>query len=188
VKLPSPKTYAFWLALLRIYAGAFWLIHGVPKFTQSDQFMPPNGFIVNLVNDGVTKLTGPYQQFLAHTVQPNISLFAELVRLGEVVTGCLLLLGFFTRLGGFLGMFLAFNYLCAKGGLDHLSTWAGTDALTIVFSSVHFFLPTGRMLGVDGLLGRRPRHPAMTMQPAPTPVQAEFVEEKPMTGPTAPHE
>ena len=188
MKLPSPRTYAFWLAIARIYLGAFWLMHGIPKFLQSDQFMPPNGFITNFITDGITKTTGPYHDFLANTVQPNINVFAELVRLGEVVTGCLLLLGFFTRLGGFLGAFLALNYLLAKGGAYHAEAWSGLDALTMVFSLVNFVLPTGRMLGVDGLLGRRPRPIPMPAQPAAANVHAEFVEEKPITGPTAPRD
>ena len=29
--LPASQTYAGWLAALRIFTGAFWLAHGVPK-------------------------------------------------------------------------------------------------------------------------------------------------------------
>ncbi len=181
MRLPSSSTYGFWLALLRIYAGAFWLMHGVPKFTQSQMFMPPNGFIVQFVNDAVAHTSGPYQQFLANTVVPNISVFAELVRVGEVVTGCLLLLGFFTRLGGLIGIVLAFNYLSAKGGLDHSTAWSGIDAVALALSAVNFVLPTGRFLGVDALLGR-----ARRAAKAPPKEQAVFVDEPPMTGPSAP--
>ena len=51
MKLPSSSTYAFWLALFRIYAGAFWLMHGIPKFTQSQDFMPPNGAMTQFSTD-----------------------------------------------------------------------------------------------------------------------------------------
>jgi len=181
MRLPSSSTYGFWLALLRIYAGGFWLMHGIPKFTQSQEFMPPNGFIVQFLNNAVANTTGPYQQFLANTVVPNISVFAELVRLGEVVTGCLLLLGFFTRLGGLIGVVLALDYLSAKGGLGHSTAWSGIDAAALALSAVNLVLPTGRFLGVDALLARSRR-----AKQAPPKEQPVFVDEPPMTGPSAP--
>ena len=112
-------------------------------------------------------------------VLPNAWFFAELVRLGEVVTGCLLLLGFYTRLGGLIGVLLSLNYISAKGGLAHLSVWSGLDSAALVLSALSLVLPTGRVLGIDGLLARlrRPRNVAP---------KAVFVEEPPMTGPTAP--
>ncbi len=180
MRLPSSSTYGFWLAILRIYAGAFWLMHGIPKFTQSQDFMPPTGFMMQFVNNAVANTSGPYQQFLTNVVLPNASLFAELVRLGEVVAGCLLLLGFFTRLGGLIGVLLALNYLSAKGGLAHLSVWSGLDAAAFALSAVNLVLPTGRVLGVDALLGRSRRVDATPK------AQAVFVDEPPMAGPTAP--
>jgi uncharacterized membrane protein YphA (DoxX/SURF4 family) len=178
VKLPSATTYAFWLAVVRLYTGAFWLMHGIPKFTQSAAFMPPSGMMTQFLNDSITHNTGPYQAFLTNVVLPNAGLFAELVRLGEVVAGALLILGCFTRLGGLIGVLLSLNYLSAKGGLMHLSVWSGLDSLALVLSFVCVVLPTGLVLGVDGLLAR-----GKASTPA---TKAVFVEEPPMTGPTAP--
>ena len=180
MKLPSSATYAFWLALFRIYAGAFWLMHGIPKFTQSADFMPPTGMMAQLLNTQIQNTNGPYQGFLVHVVMPNAWFFAELVRVGEVVTGCLLLLGFYTRLGGVIGMLLALNYISAKGGLAHLSVWSGLDSAAFVFAALNVVLPTGRVLGVDGVLARLRRRPERAT------TTAVFVEEPPMTGPTAP--
>ena len=115
-----------------------------------------------------------------HVVLPNAYFFAELVRLGEVVTGCLLLFGFYTRLGGLIGMLLALNYLSAKGGLAHLSVWSGLDSAAFVLSALNVVLPTGRVLGVDGLLWRSTKREPVVAG------AAVFVEEPPMTGPTAP--
>jgi len=179
VKLPSSSTYAFWLSLFRIYAGAFWLMHGIPKFLKSEDFMPPNGMMTQFLNSQITHTGGFYQAFLTNVVLPNAWLFAELVRVGEVVTGCLLLLGFYTRLGGLIGVLLSLNYISTKGGLAHLSVWSGLDSAALVLSALNVVLPTGRVLGVDGLLARLRRPP----KTAPA---AVFVEEPPMTGPTAP--
>ncbi|HEX8807069.1 MAG TPA: TQO small subunit DoxD [Candidatus Aquilonibacter sp.] len=178
MKLPSSSTYGFWLAIFRIYAGAFWLMHGIPKFINSAEFMPPNGFMTEFIKQQIANTSGPYQGFLANVVQPNAAVFAELVRLGEVITGCLLLFGFYTRLGGLIGVVLALNYLSAKGGLAHLSVWSGLDSAALVLSALNLVLPTGRVLGVDGLLWRMRRKPETEA--------AVFVEEPPMTGPTAP--
>jgi uncharacterized membrane protein YphA (DoxX/SURF4 family) len=182
VKLPSSSTYAYWLAILRLYTGAFWLMHGIPKFTQSTDFMPPDGMMVGFLNTQISHVSGPYQSFLMHVVLPNAWFFANLVRLGEVVAGCLLLLGFFTRFGGLIAALLALNYISAKGGLAHLSVWSGLDSTAFVLSITSVILPTGRVLGIDGLLAHLRRSP----RAAEVPRAAVFVEEPPMTGPSAP--
>jgi len=178
VKLPSATSYAFWLALFRIYVGAFWLMHGIPKFTQAASFMPPNGLMTQFLNTAITNTTGPYQWFLTNVVMPNASLFAELVRLGEVVTGLLLFFGLFTRWGALIGMLLSLNYLSANGGLAHLRVWDTINSAAFVLSAINFVLPTGLVLGVDGLLARGKGKVPTT--------KAVFVDEPPMTGPTAP--
>ncbi|MBV8372726.1 MAG: hypothetical protein JOY69_05655, partial [Candidatus Eremiobacteraeota bacterium] len=64
--LPSSSTYAGWLAIVRILTGAMWLSHGIPKFTQSAQFMPPNGFMADYVNRGLQTSSGAYHTFLVN--------------------------------------------------------------------------------------------------------------------------
>ena len=54
MKLPSSSTYALWLALFRIYAGAFWLMHGIPKFLHGEEFMPPNGAMMQFLNQQIS--------------------------------------------------------------------------------------------------------------------------------------
>jgi NADH dehydrogenase len=194
--LPSNRTYAFWLALLRIGVGVMWLLHGTGKFLDVDAFMPPNGLMAKMVANGVATTSGPYHDFLANVVTPNIGIFAELVRVGEVLVGSLLVLGFLTRLGGLGGMFLTANYMLAKGTFGSQAGWSGLDGAMFVLSAISFVLPTGRAIGLDWFFSR-PRQPApvpVAVAPsagpsasAPTgPVQAEFVDEKPLDGPTAP--
>lgn len=177
IPLPSSVTYARWLALLRMLTGGIWLIHAVPKFTQSDEFMPPNGFIVMYVTKGLqtTPPGGIYHNFLANVVQPNLPIFAEMVRLGELMVGVSLVLGVLTRLGGFGGVVLTLNYMAARGGLLTFDAWASLDAALLILSITNLVLPTGRVLGIDMFFGKRADEP-------PT-VRAVFVDEPPIGPP-----
>lgn len=178
MKLPSSRVYGGWLALARFLTGAIWLLHGVPKFLNSAQFMPPAGAFATYLQNGIVKATGPYHDFLVNTVAPNASLFAELVRFGEVCVGISLLLGLFSRLGGLVGILLPLNYLAARGALGTLSEWSSIDGCLLLLSALSFVLPTGRVAGLD----------ALTLRPSVrrTTVVAEMVPERPLDGPTAP--
>jgi uncharacterized membrane protein YphA (DoxX/SURF4 family) len=163
--LPSPRSYAFWLAIFRIYMGAYWLEHGLGKLMGHPPFAAPGGFFEAFLKDGVTKTSGPYHDFLAGVVVPNLSIFGSLVEFGETATGALLLLGLFSRLGGLLGVFLALNYWMAKGLYTGLSPYTGIDILTAVASALNVVLPTGRFLGLDAFMGRRRRVVAPSVPP-----------------------
>jgi thiosulfate dehydrogenase (quinone) large subunit len=178
MNLPSLRTYAGWLAFVRILTGAIWLIHGVPKFLHSATFLPPSGFFANYLQQGIATTSGPYHDFMVSVVAPNASIFAELVRLGEVLVGISLLLGLFSRLGGFFGILLPLNYMAVRGAVGTLSGWGSPDASLALLSLISLVLPTGRIAGLDGL--RTPRAPRR-----PT-VVAEVVPERPLSGPSAP--
>lgn len=176
--LPSSKVYGGWLAIVRIVTGLMWLSHGVPKFVNSAAFLPPNGMMAAYVARGLQTADPAYHTFLATVVQPNIGLFAELVRLGEVLVGISLVLGALTRLGGFVGILLPLNYLAARGHLISSATLQSVDFAMAVLSFVAFVLPTGRILGVDALFTKRVAARAT--------IHAEFVPEPPREGPSAP--
>lgn len=176
--LPSARVYGGWLAIVRIVTGAIWLSHGVSKFTQSARFMPPGGVMASYVARGLQTASPPYHAFLANTVQPNIMLFAELVRLGEVLVGVSLVLGVLTRVGGFFGIVLTLNYIAARGHMLSSATLQSTDFALLMLSFIALVLPAGRVFGVDALLGRR--------APRVERVRAEFVPEPPRQGPSAP--
>ena len=191
--LPSSAAYGRWLAILRILTGAMWLSHGIPKFTHSAEFMPGSGaidcgkvtqtqvpVITNYICLGMQHTQGPYHQFLVSVVAPNIGLFAEAVRLGEVLVGLSLVLGVAARFGGLGGMLLTLNYMAARGHLLSSTTLQSLDFGTFVLSMTCLVLPTGRVFGVDALWSRRKAAP-----PTPT-VRAEFVPEPPLDHPTAP--
>jgi len=177
MNLPSSRTYGVWLALVRVLTGLIWLIHGVPKFLHSDVFMPPNGFIVTYVQQGVAKTAGPYHDFLVGVVQPNIGIFAELVRLGEVCVGISLVLGLFTRLGGFFGIVLPLDYMAARGAVSTFTDWSSLDACMALLSAISLVLPTGHVAGIDAFFTRR--------RFTRTAVVPEVVPERPLDRPTA---
>ena len=111
-------------------------------------------------------------------MQPNLPLFSELVRLGEVAAGVLLFFGLFTRLGALIGIVLPLNYLAARGGLGSAAQWATIDGAMILLSAISLVLPTGRVAGLDALFA--PRRARKTV------VVPEVVPERPLDGPTAP--
>lgn len=178
MRMASHWTYAGWFTLLRVYAGIFWLAHGVPKFLNSAAFMPPDGFMPQFVNKAAQAQTGIYHDFLTTVVIPNISIFAELVRAGEVLVGCSLLLGVWTRLGGFFGCLLALNYMAANGEFASWTTIGTLDAVAFMLSFLMLVIPAGRVAGVDALLYRT----RMPVRKDPV-VVPEFVDEPPPAAP-----
>ena len=176
--LPSSRTYAGVLALVRIATGAIWLIHAVPKFMHPERFMPPGGVFAIYLQNGIAKTAGPYHDFLANVVSPNAAGFADLVRFGELCVGISLVLGLLTRFGSLVGVVLTIDYIAARGGLGSLSAWSSLDGALALLSAISVVLPTGRVAGIDGFFGRRaPRRPK---------VIAEVVPERPLDGPAAP--
>lgn len=152
--LPTPPKYATWLAVLRIYTGIFWLLHGVPKLLNPN-FASPDGGMAGMVTDMGSKTSGAYHDFIMHTVLPNAPVFAHLVAWGETLVGVSLLLGLLTRVGGFFGVLLPLNYWLAKGSYGEASGFAGLDFAAMALSFVSLVLPTGLVLGLDGVLWRK---------------------------------
>jgi thiosulfate dehydrogenase (quinone) large subunit len=176
--LPSSRTYAGWLALVRILTGAIWLIHAVPKFLNGTAFLPPDGAFANYVQQGMTTTAGPYHDFMVSVVAPNAMIFAQVVRFGELLVGISLVLGVFSRLGGFFGIVLALDYMAAHGAIGTVSGWGSPSASLALLSAISLILPTGLILGFDGL-----RAPRVVRRPTVTP---EVVHERPLDRPSAP--
>jgi uncharacterized membrane protein YphA (DoxX/SURF4 family) len=176
--MPSHWTYATWFTVLRLYAGAFWFTHGIQKFLDSSAYMPPSGYMPQVVQKGIVAQSGFYHDFLLNVVTPNITTFAELVRLGEVLVGCSLLLGIFTRFGGLVGCFLALNYMGVNNEFTSWTTIGTLDAVAFMLSFVMLAVPAGRVAGVDAMLGRRPVRKDVVIP--------EMVDEPPPAAPTTP--
>jgi uncharacterized membrane protein YphA (DoxX/SURF4 family) len=149
--LPTPQTYARWLAVVRIFTGIFWLLHGIPKLV-NPKFFGPDGMMAGMIREGLSGTSGPYHDFLVNVVLPNAGLFSHLVAWGETLTGLSLLLGLFTRLGGLGGVFLNLNYFMMAGSYAHLGGYASMDTAVMARSFMNIGVPTGRVWGLDGVL------------------------------------
>ena len=175
--LPSLRTYAGWLALVRILTGIIWLVHAAPKFINGAAFLPPNGIFSAYLARGVATTSGPYHDFMVNIVAPNAANFAELVRFGELLVGLSLVLGLFSRVGALFGILLPLNYMAARGATGTVNGWGSPDAMLALLSSISLVLPTGRVAGFDGVRMRRAAR-------RPT-VIAEVVPERPLDRPSA---
>ena len=179
MKLPSSRVYGGWLALARFLTGGIWLDPRRSQVSQQRAVHAACGCFRDVPaewdrqNDRARITT-----FSSTRLRPNAALFAELVRFGEVCVGISLLLGLFSRVGGFVGILLPLNYLAARGALGTLNGWSSIDGCLMLLSALSFVLPTGRIAGLDALMLR----PSVRR----TTVVAEMVPERPLDGPTAP--
>ncbi|OIK15152.1 hypothetical protein BIV60_10215 [Bacillus sp. MUM 116] len=141
------------LAILRILNSYNWL-NGA--FVGKDSKFAPDflsgaglasringGFVHTAINSGVAS-------FLTDTVVPHASIFAWMLALGEACVGFSLLLGLFTRVGGFFAFTQGLvNILVVfGGGADTI----GQNYLLMVLGLIFILTSPGRVFGLDGLL------------------------------------
>jgi uncharacterized membrane protein YphA (DoxX/SURF4 family) len=96
---------------------------------------------------------GFYGDFVASVVIPNFTLFAWLVFLAELLVGLALLTGTLTRLGGLVGLLMAFNL--GIGLLDVPGEWPWSYVMLAMWQGTFLISGAGRTLGVDGWLRDR---------------------------------
>ena len=157
------KIPQFWLAVLRIVVGA-WFLKAVwtkltvefawgvvPYLAVSPRFI---GFqpkrVAEFANGNPVEW---YKQFLEGTVLPNARLFAHLQGYGEVVVGIGLVLGFCVGLTALLGLFLTLNY----GLATQWMTFGQQGFHVLLITSMIIFLGAraGRVWGLDGRILRK---------------------------------
>lgn len=117
----SSVNWAWLWLLVRLYLGYEWISAGVskigsPAWTGDDAGAALTGF----VNGALQKTAGEhpdvqgwYAWALRNVVLPNDAVFAYLVSFGEFLVGVALILGFFTGIAAFFGVFLNANFLFA---------------------------------------------------------------------------
>jgi uncharacterized membrane protein YphA (DoxX/SURF4 family) len=143
------RTYLWYIAMLRIYIGYYFLQQGSRKFLRD---FPKGDWVGRQIGDVATLDLFPwYKHFLLGYVVPHHELFGYLVTIGEIVVGACLLLGLLTRLGAAVGLFLIVNYFLAIGSVRGGATLAQQQTFIVALIIIILSNP-GRTLGLDGLL------------------------------------
>jgi thiosulfate dehydrogenase [quinone] large subunit len=110
----------FWL-IVRLYVGYEWLVAGWAKVTSaawvgSGAGSALSGFLAGALAKTAGEhpdVQGWYADFLRNVVLAHASLWSHLVAYGEVAVGVALILGLFTGIAAFFGLFMNLNYLLA---------------------------------------------------------------------------
>ena len=148
----NPKSSWIWL-IIRIYVGWQWLSAGWEK-VHSAMWVGSDagGALFGFINGALAKTAGAhpdvqgwYAYFLQHVVLPHATLWSNFVAYGELLVGIALIVGIFTGIAAFFGLFMNLNYLLAG---------------TVSINPVLFTLSIGLImawrvagyLGVDGYL------------------------------------
>lgn len=115
-------THASWLWLVvRLYIAQEWLTAGWGKVTSAAWTGASAGTaLTGFVNAALAKLGGAhpevqgwYGAFLRDVVLPHAAIWGKVVAFGELAVGLGLLLGAFTGIAAFFGLFMNFNFLLA---------------------------------------------------------------------------
>ena len=161
----------YWLALLRIVVGA-WFVKAVwtkvtlahlgvvPYPVPSSRFLafhPKRVMEFAAGNPRAPELAagnpiGWYREFLEGTVVPHAQLFAALQAIGEVVVGIGLVLGLLTGLAALIGLVLTVNYGLATAWMSFGQY--GFHILLITSMVIFLGARAGRVLGLDAWLVR----------------------------------
>lgn len=109
-----------WL-VVRLYVGWQWLVAGWEKFNNPVWNSPQAGAAIQgFIKGALGKVDGPhpdvsgwYAYFLEHAVLPHAALWSQMVTYGEILVGVGLIVGAFTGIAAFFGLFMNLNYLLA---------------------------------------------------------------------------
>lgn len=109
-----------WL-IFRLYVGWQWLSAGIGKvnaaaWTGQNAGAAVTGFVQGALaqTEGANpQVLGWYAAFLENFVLPNAEVFSYLVVIGELLVGAALILGIFTGVAAFVGVFMNSSYLLA---------------------------------------------------------------------------
>lgn len=109
-----------WLAV-RLYIGSTWLVAGLgkvinPKWAGDEAGTALAGFIKGALAKTAGEhpdVAGWYADFLQNMVLPQVAAWSNFVVWGEILVGAALLVGLFTGLSAFLGLFMNINFMLA---------------------------------------------------------------------------
>lgn len=143
---------------VRVLVGAVWLNGGIEKLLNPSF---PQDFATSLEAGGFVSQAPPFfRSFMEGTVVPNVELFAQVVRAGELTLGIALLLGFLTNLAAVGSIAMSVMILLSAGGV-RLGTGLGApefitiNVLVALISLGIILSPAAKRLSLDAGLARR---------------------------------
>jgi thiosulfate dehydrogenase (quinone) large subunit len=111
-----------WIWIIpRLYAGWVWIKAGWEKLTNPAWVGSQAGTALSgFINGALSKTGGPHPDvqswfaaFLQNAILPHAGTWSYVVSIGETLVGLGLILGAFTGIAAFFGMFMNLNYLMA---------------------------------------------------------------------------
>ena len=110
----------FWF-VVRLYVGWQWLAAGWEKVHDSAWTGPgAGGALSGFLRGALAKTAGAhpdvqswYAHFLQNIIVPHAHAWSFVVAYGELLVGVALMIGIFTGIAAFFGLFMNFNYLLA---------------------------------------------------------------------------
>jgi len=116
----NTKASWFWL-VVRVYVGYVWVIAGWAKvmsnaWTGSGAGSALTGFLMNALTKTAgahPDVQGWYAVFLQNVVLAHPSFWSHIIAYGELAVGIGLIIGAFTGIAAFFGLFMNLNYLLA---------------------------------------------------------------------------
>lgn len=143
----------FWIA--RFFIGALWFQQSLWKLppTFTDRPDGTGGLRYWMTEMGQYAALGMQRSFVTNTVLPHFAFFGYQVWAVETFIAISLLLGLFTRLGGLLGVLMAFNLWL--GLYNRPNEWPWTYFFLVLLMCFFIFTKAGRALGLDASIARR---------------------------------
>ena len=146
------------LVWVRVLVGAVWLNGGVEKLLNPEF---PQQFAASLQAGGFISVAPPFfQGFMRGVVVPNIELFAQLMRVGELALGVALILGLLTNLAALGSVGLSIVIMLSQGGVRFGTGLGAPEFLTVnvlvaLLSVVILLSAAAKDLSVDAILAHR---------------------------------
>ena len=143
-----------WNWLSRLFMGVLWWQESLWKMPPTYTDRPDgSGGLRYWIGQMIQGASFPVQaDFVKKIVLPHFYFFAPQVYAAEVLVAVSLMLGLFTRVGGFLGALMAVNLWLGLYRLN--SEWPWTYFFLIVIQIMFVAYGPGRSLGLDALCGR----------------------------------
>jgi len=143
---------------VRVLIGAVWLNGSLEKLLNPSF---PGQFAASLQAGGFVSQAPPFfRDFMKGYVVPNAEIFAQFMRMGELMLGIALILGLLTNLAALGSVGLCAAILLSQGGVG-LGTGLGApefltiNVLVALLSVVILLSPAAKSLSIDSRLAER---------------------------------